>query len=145
MHQLLAEIWRSLYFSSGLRIGEDTAPNTDNEIDDAVDDVSSGPSAAEQTSAHVSADEPASEDVGTSRRRTTDFAESPSPAKQQRVLFLLEFKFSFLSMMLVVNFFHEDVPVILFIDNRISESALPPFLLLDRGIIRVNVKFMSHL
>ncbi|KAJ8562256.1 hypothetical protein K7X08_011547 [Anisodus acutangulus] len=52
--------------------------------------VSSGPSTAEPTSGHVSADEPASQDVGTSRQRTTDSAESPSPAKQQRVLFFLE-------------------------------------------------------
>ncbi|XP_016509158.2 ubiquitin-like domain-containing protein CIP73 isoform X2 [Nicotiana tabacum] len=82
----VSQLLRIMFLSGELQAATPAGATVDNVVDNAgILGVSSGPSIIEPRSAHESAGEPANEDVGTSHRRTADFAESTSHAKRQRM------------------------------------------------------------
>ncbi|XP_019256449.1 PREDICTED: uncharacterized protein LOC109234858 [Nicotiana attenuata] len=86
----VSQLLRSMFLSGEVQAATPAGATVDNVVDNArILGVSSGPSIIEPGSAHESAGEPANEDVGTSHRRTADFAESTSHVKRQRVLNML--------------------------------------------------------
>nr|XP_016515282.1 PREDICTED: ubiquitin domain-containing protein DSK2-like isoform X1 [Nicotiana tabacum] len=82
----VSQLLRSMFLSGELQAATPAVATVDNVVDNSgILGLSSGPSIIEPRSAHESAAEPANEGVGTSHRRTVDFAESSSHAKRQRM------------------------------------------------------------
>ncbi|XP_070019100.1 ubiquitin-like domain-containing protein CIP73 isoform X7 [Nicotiana sylvestris] len=82
----VSQLLRSMFLSGELQAATPAGATVDNVVDNSrILGLSSGPSIIEPRNARESAGEPANEDVGTSHRRTADFAESSS-TKRQRAL-----------------------------------------------------------
>nr|XP_016507602.1 PREDICTED: ubiquitin domain-containing protein DSK2-like [Nicotiana tabacum] len=80
----VSQLLRSMFLSGELQAATPAGATVDNVVDNSrILGLSSGPSIIEPRNARESAGEPANEDVGTSHRRTADFAESSSTKRQR--------------------------------------------------------------